>query len=94
MREITRMLKFLYRKSRIKTLFGASFVSFYFKKNRNDIEIHFKHGVALDLLIFQKSDFSLDGFVSKLEAHYVRFNSLLSTPSCIKTYANGYAIKC
>lgn len=72
MEEITRMLKFFYRKARIKTIFVSSSISFYFTKNRSDMEIHYKHGVTLNLHLFQKTDFSFDGFAAKIEAENVR----------------------
>ena len=36
------------------------------------MEIHYKHGVALNLFLFKKSDFSFDGFTAKIEAENVR----------------------
>ena len=89
MEEMTRKLKFLYRKARIKTLFGASSIFFYFKKNRSDIEINFKHGVTLNLFLFQKQDFSLDGYVAKIESDNVRKTSMHNSSSSSITNANA-----
>lgn len=72
MEETTRMLKFIYRKARINIIFAASSISFYFTKNRSDMGIHYKHGVTLNLFLFQKTDFSFDGFTAKIEAENVR----------------------
>ena len=36
------------------------------------MEIHYKHGVTLNLFLFQKTDFSFDGFTAKIEAENVR----------------------
>ena len=93
-KETTRKLKFIYRKSRVKTLFGASSISFYFKKNRNDIEIHFTYGIELNLLHFQKHDFSLEGFGTKLDDDNVRINSLLRCTFWCMIYSDNCDIYC
>ena len=85
-------MKILYRKARIKTLFEASLITFYFKKNRSDMEIHFTYGVKLNLLLFQKHDFNLEGLVTKLEDDNVRINSVLRFTSWLIIYSDNYHI--
>ena len=56
------------------------------------MEIHFTYGVKLNLLLFQKHDFNLEGLVTKLEDDNVRINSVLRFTSWLIIYSDNYHI--